>query len=544
MTHHMNRRIFLRGLGGAVVAAPFLSSLAERGVKAAAAPAPRRLIAMFTPYGCITTRFFPKKSHGQLTAADLQSTTLKHLAPYADKLLIPRGIRAMNEWTSKLLRGQGNDPYTQVLGSYFTCQPVTPNQNDPYSFDTTTKFNAKPLGPSLDHVMAQQLSPGGTPLLMRLANDSATPQSAISYSAAETLYKGTASPAEAYSQLTGLFKDGAPVSPDSYQAIRGKSILDLVRDDLDTLERFDMSRSDTLKLDAWKDLLNQTGGMVASTMQCKQEVAQMLGATQKNVDVSSNAALTPDRLTAQISSSLDVADLYANIAVLAAVCNANPVVFLKYPGAFIFKGLGVTVESASLSKRLDNAGMSGICVPNAIDMLLTIDDYYAKKFAHIVELLHGINEGDGTVLDNTAAVWFQEVSDGLARNLNNLPIIQAGSAGGYFKTGWTVNVEDGSPNLTTGNSESVCTEGTSNQVNGLTQSTGTDPELASAPINKYFCNLMNALGVKAGADGFPAKGGSAEVTHFGMYDRTEDFIGGGTNQPKINSPGGFDALKA
>ena len=29
MTKHINRRIFLRGLGGAVVAAPFLTSLAD-----------------------------------------------------------------------------------------------------------------------------------------------------------------------------------------------------------------------------------------------------------------------------------------------------------------------------------------------------------------------------------------------------------------------------------------------------------------------------------------------------------------------------------
>ena len=33
-TKHFNRRIFLRGLGGAAVAAPFLSSVAEREAKA------------------------------------------------------------------------------------------------------------------------------------------------------------------------------------------------------------------------------------------------------------------------------------------------------------------------------------------------------------------------------------------------------------------------------------------------------------------------------------------------------------------------------
>lgn len=53
---------------------------------------------------------------------------------------------------------------------------------------------------------------------------------------------------QGFSGLTGLFKAGAPMSPDSYAAVRGKSIIDLVRDDLDTLQRIDMSKSDKMKL--------------------------------------------------------------------------------------------------------------------------------------------------------------------------------------------------------------------------------------------------------------------------------------------------------
>ncbi|WP_437901648.1 DUF1552 domain-containing protein [Sorangium sp. So ce124] len=321
------------------------------------------------------------------------------------------------------------------------------------------------------------------------------------------------------------------------------SVLDIVKDDLQRLERFDMSRADKQKLAAWKELLSSTGNVMASA-QCNTSLATALGATQENVDLAITRPSVDDMLTRRISDSMDGADLCSNLAVLAAACNANPVILLKYPGNYVFKGLGVTLESASLSRRLSNAGMTGTCVPGAIDMLLKIDDYYARKFAHLVEQLNRIEEGDGTLLDNCAAVWFQDVSDGCARNLNNLPIIQAGSAGGYFKTGWAVNVDDGSPDLTTGNSEITCSEGTSDQVDAISQETGTDPSLAGAPINKYYCNLMNALGVKAGADGFPARGGSGPVTHFGMYDRTEDFIGGGTNPPAIHDPGEFTALKA
>jgi len=162
-------------------------------------------------------------------------------------------------------------------------------------------------------------------------------------------------------------------------------------------------------------------------------------------------------------------------------------------------------------------------------------------------MLDGIKNGDGsTMLDDSATVWFNEFSDGLAGNTNNMPIIQAGSCGGVFKTGWTVNVWDGSANLSQGNSEAQCGPGSDGMVDGIDQQTGTDPSTANAPINKYFYNLMNAMGVKGDGQGFPQKGGSAEVSQFGYSDLTTDFCGGLGAVPgaRIHDPGEYTALKA
>ncbi|HYQ02072.1 MAG TPA: DUF1552 domain-containing protein [Polyangiaceae bacterium] len=542
MARHVTRRTFLRGLGGACVAAPFLSSVAERALKAEGLAQPKRLIVMYTPYGCITNRFFPSKSHGPLTAEDLQATTLKHLAPYASKLLLPRGIRAMNEWTAKLVRGQGNDMHTQMSSSFLTCQPVTPNSDDPFSFDTGTLWAPQPVGPSLDHVMAQQLSPNGTPIFLRVGNTQDTATSAISWSAAKTKYPGI-NLSQLYSTLTNTM--GGTLNPDTYQTLRGKSIIDIVRHDLDSFARADMSRADRNKLEAWKQLLDETGRGVKA---CSTDGASALGITQANIQTASkfsSSSSGTDSLTQSVTDSLDAADIHSNLAVLAALCNVNPVIFVRYPANFIFTGLGINGDSHNLSHRLDNAGLTGSCLPNAIASLLKVDDYYARKFAHLVGLLNEVDEGDQKLLDHTAAVWLQGQSDGLAHNLNNLPIVHAGSCGGYFKNGWAVNLDGGSPTLSGGNSELYCADGTAtDRVDGVAQLTGTDPTLANAPINKYYCNLMNALGVKAGADGFPAVGGTAEVTRYGMYDKTEDFIHGGTNPAMIHDPGEFAALRA
>ena len=541
MARRLNRRVFLRGLGGACVAAPFLESIAPRGAKAESALPARRLILMFTHYGCVTNRFFPTKSHGQLTAADLEATSLAPLAPYASKLLMPRGIRAMNQWSPKMDLGQGNDTHFHV-GSFFTCQPLTPNSNEPFGFDMMTRFPPKPVGPSLDHVMARQLSPEGKPLLMLVGNRAETATGSVSYSAPETPFRGQGS-SQIYASLTGLFQSGAPVSPDSYQAARGKSIVDLVQSDLETLARFDMSNDDRLKLEAWKALLDDTGRLMPAS--CSQPSAAALSLTPEIATAANQGSGDRDALSSRVEgTSIDGADVYSNLAVLAALCNANPVIFLKYPGNHVFRGLGITLDSHAISHRLENASMTGTCVPGVLGMLSKVDDFYARKFAHLIQLLSSFDEGAGTLLDNTAAVWFQEQSDGAAHNLNNVPIVQAGGAGGYFKTGWAVNVDDGSATLSSGNSEAFCPGDSTEMIDGTKLLTGTDPSLANAPINKYFCNLMNALGVKAGDDGFPAEGGAGEVTRFGMYDKTQDFIGGGTNPPTIHDPGEFSALRA
>ena len=72
---------------------------------------------------------------------------------------------------------------------------------------------------------------------------------------------------------------------------------------------------------------------------------------------------------------------------------------------------------------------------------------------------------------------------------------------------------------------------------------GTPANVATKPVNKYFCNLMNAIGVKAGTDGFPVKGGTAPVTKYGKYDDTKLFADGGTKPVTIANPGEYTELR-
>ena len=80
-----------------------------------------------------------------------------------------------------------------------------------------------------------------------------------------------------------------------------------------------------------------------------------------------------------------------DLAALAAICDANRVIFMKMPASYMFKFLGLNTETAGLSHRIGNAGMGGTCVANAIDMIHTIDNWYAQQFAYLVGRLDSID---------------------------------------------------------------------------------------------------------------------------------------------------------
>jgi len=554
MNKTFNRRILLRGLGGAAVAAPFLPSILEREAKAQGMTVdnPKRLIVFFTFHGCLTDKWFPAKSHGALSSADYQAmTTLAPMAPFANKLLMVRGVRTMNEWSFGGDLGQKNDPHTNPAGSTFTCHPLTPNSTES-SASNAGKFDAKPTGRSLDHIAASCVNktsngqaasasnPGAAPLLMQIGGvqGSATNnQNVISWQDEKgTIFPGSGSPTTVYSSLTNLFGAG-PINADTYQVARGKSVIDVVRDDLNRLSSVNMSSADKQNLQKWTDLLHYTGGSVSTGAMCSSDTAKTLGL---------GGTTTGGSIT-------QTANTFMNLAVLTSLCDANRVIFMKMPANGNFSSVvkykaadgsmkAIGTDAHSISHRIGNAGMGGQCVADALAQILAVDQYYASLFAYLVGQLDMFNEGTGTVLDNSATVWMQEMSDGNSHNLNNLPILQAGGCGGYFKTGWAVNVENAVADMSPGNSSKDCANGQS-PINSL-DSVGTPSSTATMPVNKYYCNLLNAIGAKADSTGYAAPGGSMPVQKFGKYDNTKYFADGGTKASVIEKPGEYMELRA
>ena len=146
------------------------------------------------------------------------------------------------------------------------------------------------------------------------------------------------------------------------------------------------------------------------------------------------------------------------------------------------------------------------------------------------------------LLDNTATVWIQEMSDGNSHNLNNLPILQAGSCGGYFKTGQAINVEGGKADMSRGQQRQGLRErADSVQQPGRRRNPGHHRVDADQQVLLQPAERDRREGRR---DGYAAPGGTAPVTKFGKYDDTKLFADGGTKPSVIANPGEYTELRA
>lgn len=77
--------------------------------------------------------------------------------------------------------------------------------------------------------------------------------------------------------------------------------------------------------------------------------------------------------------------------------------------------------------------------------LAQINRYHTTQFAHFLDRLRSIKEGEGTLLDNCMIQYGSALSDGNKHHPEDLPILVAGGGGGSVAAGQHVRVEDKTP---------------------------------------------------------------------------------------------------
>ena len=510
---HLNRRIFLQGLGGACVAAPFLPSVHERWAKAqgVAPDKPVRSIIYFTHNGCVTDYWFPNAESGAVDEAALAGTTLEPLTPFAKKLLFPRGLKAYNSYGEI----QTVDPHDQAMGSKLTCATI-----DPEGSRYATSH-------SIDHEIANQMnSPNVKPLVLSVSGGSGTNiKDLMSFSGPGEAYPAIANPQTVFSNLTNLLTGGSSEpTADDYRVLRGKGIADVIRGDLESLQRLSMSQKDQQRVSDWLDLLTDIGGPIQVAAGCSQANAELLGVTAESVKAVGNGGFGQ---SSQVSASTD---MMFKLMALTMMCDANRSFVFTYPGYVTFNWDGIVHEKDhhGLSHRVGSALTTGSCYADSngvgvMDLIHQIDKWLAGKYVKLIETLDGIDEGDVKMLDNCMVTWTQELSDGAAHNTNNQPMVIAGSGGGYLKQGMIVQLD--SKPADRGKSTYECGPNDKDTETGFTSGSSS----GNLPINKLWVTIANATGCQA-PEGGP-------MTNWGQFDSRSADAG-------ITNPGELDALRA
>jgi uncharacterized protein DUF1552 len=424
----VSRRHFLSGLGGVTLGLPFLEGLAPRTVHAREADTVRRFGVFFGCNGVDMSRWFPRGPYGALSAEHLEGTANEALIPWLDKLLIPRGIHMAP-------RGGGRDPGGGDDHGRCMAHKLTGFSADPAGLAQ---------GPSIDYVLAQAINPGPhgarRPPLNLWVGKPGNYKSLdyISYSAPGQAVAGINNPWDAYAALIGLNANEAEPAEARAQILsRRQSVLDLVQGRLERLRALPLSRDDEQKLDLHFTAVREVEVLASATGRACDDAT---------IEARARGYRGKPALIIEDAEYPAIADIQIDIYALALACDASRVVTLHFDrgsGGPTFKWDGMSHEynhhklshgkvrddcfGASTAKGCDN-------VPGFIDMLFDIDRWHQRRFARLLERLDAYAEADGrSVLDNSAILYTNEMSDGKLHSFMDLPYIIAGSAGGRFR---------------------------------------------------------------------------------------------------------------
>jgi len=475
----MNRRNFLRGVGGVVVGLPFLETFARRTANAQAAAPVKRFVVFFECNGVNMQKFFPATPFGPLTAASFTGRALEPLAPYANRMLIPRGMHMSP-------MGFGQDPipgcdHHKGMGCKLTAANLA-NDGDNYA-----------QGISVDQAIAAAVNPGGAQALtLMVGPTSRGVLGTISYSGPGRPVTARNNPWTAYQDLMGMSSGGTMPDPMVMDRIvrRRQSVIDLVSEEFRALQNSGLSRGDRAKLDMHFNTIREVEmGMMGTGM---------VACTLPTATVDELRNLNPSTIATDAEFK-HVGQLQMKVLALALACGNNRVATLQWgtgSGGPIFRwdGMNHMYNHHKLSHGNTADDSSGAEVAGYLDMIFEIDKWFATQYAFLLGLLDGYHEANGTVLENSAVVWMNELSDGKAHDFRDLPIVIAGSCAGYFRQGQYIKVTSRADN---------------NPLGGWWDNS------LDAPHNKLLTTFMNAMGVRAT--------GGGPVTNFGMFGQPGEF---------------------
>lgn len=417
-----NRRTFLRGLGGAVVALPWLESLSlSSSASEAAAPA-QRMAHFYVPIGVVRRGFFPGESDHIIPKGNLgnvmaslgeQDPTFK-VSPLEE--LTPT-MQPLEPWKHKINLVTGMDRVFQNgTDVHAQCACCYLSSAAPY----TIKNSAWPLDRTLDHIVADKV---GDKTPFKTLEFSCNPHKDnkesiyfdnVSWYGTSHLAPSIRSPRKMYQRLFSTRENK-----------HFSDVTDLVLEDARSMQH-NLGYSDKQKFAEFFDAIRSIEVQMSKLEDMKSELARV------NIEEPPDSYM-PRGEFIQLMGDLMIVALQTGLT--------NVTTFMvgpeRWDTPYMFDGI--------FDKPKSHHGMSHNQT-RMIEDLLKVDKFHMEQFTALVAKMDAIKEANGSsLLDNTFFTYGSGLGDGSTHQYNDLPIIVAGSGGGVFKTGQHVNMPEGTP---------------------------------------------------------------------------------------------------
>jgi hypothetical protein len=402
----LDRRTLLKGLGVAV-ALPALEAMTPAvslATPAAARSFPRRLAFIYVPNGVHGPAWLPRTMGRGFELPP----TLQPLAPVRDYLTVFSGL------TLDKARPNGDGPgdHARAMSAFLTgCQPVKTNGSNIRVGVSADQIAARAVGRATRFPSLEIGCEGG-----RQAGNCDSGYSCAYSSNLSWRGEATPNPKEVNPRLVfeRLFAGPDHREAASNQARRQRyhlSILDFVMDDAAQL-RNRLGANDQHRLDEYLTSVREIETRMNRADGESAPVAGIARPAGIPVNYGDHIRLMTDLLVLAFQGDLTrvATFVYANEG-----SNRN------------YRLIGVPDGHHDLSHHQGNHTKQA--------KIARINHFHITQFAHLLQRLHSIREGDGTLLDNCMIVYGSGNGDGNRHNHDELPILLAGRGGGTIESG-------------------------------------------------------------------------------------------------------------
>jgi hypothetical protein len=412
----LSRRTFLRG-AGAALALPFLDAMTPAfgaPARTASGRAPLRVAIAYIPNGVHIEDWTPEADGKDYAFTRL----LKPLEPQRERILVLSGL---NQHNAQAL-GNGGGDHARASATFLTG--VHPRKTAGADINN---------GISMDQVAAQAIGHRTRLASLELSCErgrlagncdsgySCAYSNSISWRSETTPNPPEHNPREVFERLFGR---GGENSTSEERAARSRtrgSIIDYVLEDTHRLQRR-LGAADRRKVDEY--------------LYAVRKVEQQIEFAEKHGDVETGMEKpegVPDDYAEYVRLMFDLQ------ALAFQTDQTRIITFMlgKEGSGRKYKEIGVNDGHHQLTHHRGDEAM--------IEQVRKINEYHVQQFAYFVERLNAIEDGDGTLLDNSMIVFGSGICDGNRHNHNNLPIVVAGGGAGTIKTGRHIAYPDQTP---------------------------------------------------------------------------------------------------